>query len=107
MGQFTLLAMGTVSYFSLNILLFEGGTMAQRLDLYYYPECPYCQKVLRAMRSLGIEDKITLKNIHQDRKADETLVAVGGKHQVPCLFIDGDPMYESDDIVAWMKRELA
>jgi glutaredoxin len=32
---------------------------------------------------------------------------VGGKHQVPCLFIDGDPMYESDDIVAWMKRELA
>ena len=60
MGQFTLLAMGTVSYFSLNILLFEGGTMAQKLDLYYYPECPYCQKVLRAMRSLGIEDKITL-----------------------------------------------
>ena len=80
--------------------------MQRQLDLYYYPECPYCQKVLRAMRQLGVEDKIALKNIHADRQADATLVRVGGKHQVPCLFIDGDPMYESDDIVAWMKREL-
>ena len=76
------------------------------LDLYYYPECPYCQKVLREMRRLGIEDKIVLKNIHRDPKADATLVCVGGKHQVPCLFIDGAPMYESDDIIDWMRREL-
>ena len=75
-------------------------------DLYYYPECPYCQKVLGAMRRLGIEGKITLKNIHRDPMADATLVRVGGKHQVPCLFIDGKPMYESDDIIDWMRREL-
>ena len=34
--------------------------------------------------------------------ADE-LVRVGGKMQVPCLFIDGNPMYESLDIIQWLK----
>ncbi len=81
--------------------------MSHSLDLYYYDSCPYCQKVLRAMRRLGIEDKITLKNILVSDEAAETLVRVGGKRQVPCLFIDGDPMYESDDIVQWLTREFA
>ncbi|MDO4807314.1 MAG: glutathione S-transferase N-terminal domain-containing protein [Coriobacteriales bacterium] len=81
--------------------------MAKTLDLYYYDECPYCQKVLRAMRRLGITNKITLKNILLSNEAATTLVRVGGKRQVPCLFIDGVPMYESDDIVAWLTREFA
>lgn len=81
--------------------------MSKTLDLYYYDSCPYCQKVLRAMRRLDIEDKITLKNILRSSAAAKTLVAVGGKRQVPCLFIDGVPLYESDDIVAYLEREFA
>lgn len=81
--------------------------MDKQLDLYYYDSCPYCQKVLRAMRQMGIENKITLKNILQSQEAADTLVRVGGKRQVPCLFVDGAPMYESDDIVAWLAREFA
>ncbi|MBR3328294.1 MAG: glutaredoxin [Atopobiaceae bacterium] len=81
--------------------------MAKTLDLYYYDSCPYCQKVLRAMRRLDIEDKINLKNILRSQEAADTLVRVGGKRQVPCLFIDGKPMYESDDIVEWLTREFA
>ena len=81
--------------------------MSRSLDLYYYDSCPYCQKVLRAMRRLGIEDKITLKNILVSDEAAETLVRVGGKRQVPCLFIDGDPMYESLDIIDWLSKEFA
>lgn len=80
--------------------------MAKTLELYYYPSCPYCQKVLRFIDAEGIEG-IVLKNIHADDEADATLVRVGGKHQVPCLFIDGNPMYESDDIIAYLRRELA
>lgn len=75
----------------------------KQLDLYYYESCPYCQKVLRAIRQLGIKDHITYKNILLDEEAAETLVRVGGKRQVPCLFIAGRPMYESDDIVAWLQ----
>lgn len=81
--------------------------MNKTLDLYYYDACPYCQKVLRAIHQLGIQDKITLKNILQSQEAAQTLVAVGGKRQVPCLFIDGEPMYESDDIVAWLTHAFA
>ncbi|MBR3225551.1 MAG: glutathione S-transferase N-terminal domain-containing protein [Atopobiaceae bacterium] len=81
--------------------------MANTLDLYYYDACPYCQKVLRAIDRMGIKNKINFKNILQSQEAADTLVRVGGKRQVPCLFIDGVPMYESDDIVAWLTREFA
>ena len=81
--------------------------MANTLDLYYYDACPYCQMVLRAIDRMGIKNKINFKNILQSQEAADTLVRVGGKRQVPCLFIDGVPMYESDDIVAWLTREFA
>ncbi|MBQ9058925.1 MAG: glutathione S-transferase domain-containing protein [Atopobiaceae bacterium] len=81
--------------------------MNKQLDLYYFPSCPYCRRVLSAMERLGINDKITLYNIHQDRDADQRLVSVGGKRQVPCLFIDGKPLYESADIVAYLEDTVA
>ncbi|WP_373454247.1 glutathione S-transferase N-terminal domain-containing protein [Halanaerobium congolense] len=28
------------------------------------------------------------------------------KRQVPCLFIDGEPLYESSDIINWLKSNL-
>ena len=80
--------------------------MAATLELFYKPTCPFCQKVLRCMSEAGIEDAITLRNIATDAEAAATLVAVGGKRQVPCLFIDGAPLYESDDIVVWLKGNL-
>ncbi len=76
-------------------------------ELYYYPSCPFCQRVLRFMDARGIADKIVLKNIHADDEADATLVRVGGKHQVPCLFVDGEPMYESADIIDYLERAFA
>ena len=81
--------------------------MSVSLELYYYPECPYCQKVLRALDELGAGDAVALKNIHADDSARQTLITVGGKQQVPCLFVDGDPLYESDDIVRWFRKHFA
>ena len=81
--------------------------MEPTLELYYFPTCPYCQKVLRAADQLGIADRIALKNIHADAEANRTLLEVGGIGQVPCLFIDGKPLYESDDIVAWLRANYS
>jgi len=81
--------------------------MSDSLDLYYYPECPYCQKVLRELKELGAMNSVELKDIHADDDAVQTLIAVGGKRQVPCLFIDGVPLYESDDIVRWLRERFA
>lgn len=80
--------------------------MAKKLELFYYPECPFCQRVLRAIDANGYTG-IELKNIHADAQADATLVRVGGKRQVPCLFVDGVPMYESLDIIDWLAKEFA
>ena len=80
--------------------------MAKKLELYYKPECPFCQRVLRTIDANGYEG-IELKNIRDDAEADATLVRVGGKHQVPCLFIDGEPLYESLDIIDWLAKEYA
>ena len=81
--------------------------MGETLELYYYPECPYCQKVLRVVEDLGVAGAIQLKNIHADEDARRTLVDVGGKQQVPCLFIDGAPLYESGDIAEWLRGRFA
>jgi glutathione S-transferase len=47
-----------------------------------------------------------MRDTRQDAAAAEELVKVGGKQQVPCLFIDGAPLYESGDIVTWLRSRF-
>ena len=77
-----------------------------KLELYKFDSCPYCRKVMRFIDKTGRTD-IVYRDIHKDAGARETLIMVGGKEQVPCLFIDGKPMYESDDIIDWLKENPA
>ncbi len=72
-----------------------------KLELFMFETCPYCRKVIRAIDAQGRTD-IEYKNIHKDENARKTLIEVGGVEQVPCLFIDGHPLYESSDIVEWL-----
>lgn len=74
------------------------------LALYYRPTCPFCIRVLDFMYRQGVT--IPLIDISQDRDAAATLIEVGGKQQVPCLFIDGKPLYESRDIISWINEHL-
>ena len=78
---------------------------AHDFQLYVTMTCPYCARVRRYMAEAGIE--IPLHDIQADEEAYQTLKRVGGKTQVPCLFIDGEPMYESLDIIAWLKDNVA
>lgn len=71
-----------------------------KCELYYSPFCPYCRKVLDFMQANNIE--LELMNIGDSQDVKNALLAVGGKTQVPCLIIDGKPMYESDDIIKWL-----
>lgn len=74
------------------------------LALYYRPTCPFCIRVLDFMGRQGVT--IPLIDISQDRDAAATLIEVGGKQQVPCLFNDGKPLYESSDIISWINEHL-
>ena len=72
-------------------------------QLYYKKSCPFCQKVLRFMD----EHKITMdtRDTRQPGYQND-LVRIGGKKQVPCLVINGKALYESDDIIAYLKENF-
>ena len=74
----------------------------QNLELFYKPTCPYCHKVMSFMEQNNIE--LPMHDIVADDAARERLIEVGGKRQVPCLFIDGTAMYESNDIIAYLSK---
>lgn len=76
--------------------------MTNELELFMKPTCPYCIKVMNFMSENNIT--IPLRDIVADESAAETLIAIGGKRQVPCLFIDGKPLYESGDIIEWLRN---
>lgn len=40
---------------------------------------------------------------HHERSGRPRGAKIGGKTQVPCLVIDGKPLYESLDIIEWLK----
>jgi len=75
------------------------------LELYKFDSCPYCQVVFRAVRRLAVP--VRFRDIYKDDAAARKLVEVGGLDQVPCLFVDGKPLYESNDIVAFLERHFA
>lgn len=79
------------------------------LALYHFPTCPFCLKTRRTMRRLSLN--IELRNARSDDTHRTTLIAGGGKPQVPCLLITGAEgsqtwLYESDAINAYLNREF-
>lgn len=73
-------------------------------QLYFKKTCPYCMRVLRFMDDNGIT--LDLRDTMQPGNQDD-LVRIGGKKQVPCLVIDGEAMYESADIIEYLRGRLA
>lgn len=71
-------------------------------QLYYKKTCPYCVKVLRFMEANGIT--LDLRDTAQPGVQND-LVRIGGKKQVPCLVIGGRALYESSDIIAYLRTE--
>lgn len=76
----------------------------ENLKLYYKPTCPYCQRVLAFMKENNIE--IPLLNVDAVDGLREELKELGGKAQVPALDIDGKILYESLDIIDYLKNNM-
>lgn len=72
--------------------------------LYYKPSCPYCRKVISFMEENGIQ--MEMRNTMEGANRED-LVKLTGKTQVPCLVVGGDPMLESDAIIAYLEGVLA
>ena len=72
--------------------------------LYVKHACPYCQRVLRFME----DNKITMdvRDTLQPGNQND-LIRIGGKKQVPCLVKDGKALYESADIIAYLRDRVS
>ena len=81
-----------------------------QLTLYHMKTCPYCMRVRCTLRQLGL--KIRKKDVHKEDGSRQELMSGGGKGTVPCLRINEDDgtttwMYESSDIIAYLKKYFA
>ncbi len=78
------------------------------LRLYHMERCPYCIKVRQEMMRLALH--IELADIVTSPEARDELITGGGVNQVPCLRIEEGGsvrwMYESSDIVAWLRSQF-
>ena len=74
-----------------------------KLILFMRKTCPYCQKVTGFIENNNIQiEKRDIENAGHKKE----LIEKGGKSQVPCLFIDDEPLYESDVIIDYLKQEF-
>ena len=71
------------------------------LILYHTAWCPFCVKVRNYLKQRNIE--ISEKDTSKDLSARQELLNKTGRGQVPCLFIDGEPLFESNDIIQWFE----
>lgn len=72
------------------------------LKLFSATYCPFCDRVVKYIKDNNIEN-IEVINIDENKEMRDFLIEKGGKKQVPCLFIDDEPMYESREIIEYLK----
>jgi glutaredoxin len=85
----------------------------KQLVLYQYPSCPFCIKVRRQIKRLGL--KIEIRDAKSNEQHKKELLSNGGKNQVPCLKISANDeagvdeqwMYESSAINDFLEQKYA
>ena len=75
--------------------------MTKDIVLYHFESCPFCVKVRTYMERAVIN--IATKDIREHPEFQMELLKIGGKSQVPCLVVKGKAIYESEDIIKWLK----
>lgn len=77
----------------------------QNLALYFFTSCPFCQIVLRKIDTLSLE--VAMCDVSASQEHLNKLVSDTGRQTVPCLYIDGKPMFESSDICDWLEQNAS
>ena len=75
------------------------------MQLYIWDQCPFCHKVLQAAAQMGLQEGVDFESVAAGPGTPGrlTVQAKGGKAMVPFL-VDGETaMYESDDIIAYLR----
>ncbi len=72
------------------------------LELYFMNSCPFCHKVLNFVQQNNLP--VAINYIDDDNEKRDKLLSIGGKSQVPCLVMNNEEaLYESNDIINWLR----
>lgn len=78
------------------------------MQIYVRFDCPYCLKVISVLKESNLEKNKDYELINGEAGTigRETILKIGGKGQVPFM-VDGTvKMYESNDIIYYIKEKL-
>lgn len=76
----------------------------REVKLYFSEFCPFCTEIVDYIRDKKLD--IELMNATKDMELQKEIYSLGGKSQVPMLTIDGKAMYESRDIMDWIRENM-
>lgn len=76
----------------------------KKVKLFYTKACPFCIKPKNYIKDNKLD--VELVDATFDKNAKKELLQIGGKMQVPMLAVDGEPIYESRDIMKWLKENM-
>ncbi|MEQ9365431.1 MAG: glutathione S-transferase N-terminal domain-containing protein [Leptospirales bacterium] len=79
------------------------------MKIYQTASCPFCMMVVQEARGMGLREgeDYQLINAARGTPGREELLGIGGRNQVPFL-TDGEvAMYESRDIIAYLRAKFA
>ena len=74
-----------------------------KIELFYTNYCPFCQIVLAEIKFLNLAQDIIMHDTMSDPIAAARHLGKTGRKTVPCLYIEDEPLFESSDIVKWLK----
>ncbi len=79
------------------------------IQLYLRFDCPFCTKVLRAAEAMNLTKGVDYEVIDatEGTPGRQVVLDLGGKAMVPFLVDGKTAMYESDDIIAYMREKLS
>jgi glutaredoxin 3 len=88
----------------LSLLLATSSLYGEKADhpklvLYVQEKCPYCKKVVETLKGLSVEVEIKDTSIFENK---QYLLSKTNRATVPCLFIDGEPLFESKIIMQYL-----
>ena len=78
-----------------------------KLELYHRQECPFSAKVRDYIKEHDLKGQITYYDVEEDEDEMKALEELTDDEQVPCLIVDGRPILESDEIIAWLEVNVA
>lgn len=77
------------------------------INIYISAACPFCQKVLKAAQNIGLQEGTDYVTVDASigTAGRAKVIEVGGKGMVPFMIDNEVSMYESDDIIDYLKKK--